>query len=62
MKKSGMANKALREAFDAMVIITAWGEACYRTYQDVPMGMPSDVERKVKAALKALRRERAKGK
>mgnify|MGYP001580764556 FL=1 len=44
-------------AFDAMVIVAHWGQPCYRTANDVPMGMPKHVEKKVRAALKALRRE-----
>ena len=44
-------------AFDAMVIVAHWGQPCYRTANDVPMGMPKEVEKKVRAALKALAKE-----
>lgn len=47
----------LREAFDAMVIVTSWGQPCYRTGNGIPMGMPKRVERKVRAALLAERSE-----
>lgn len=53
-------NKVLA-AFDAMVIVARWGQPCYRTLNDVPMGMPKQVEKKVRAALKALRRRDEKG-
>ena len=48
-------------AFDAMVIVAHWGQPCYRTANDVPMGMPKEVETKVRAALKALGRKHEKG-
>ena len=48
-------------AFDAMVIVVRWGQPCYRTANDVPMSMPKDVEKKVRAALKALGRKHEKG-
>lgn len=62
MKKLSQAaiNKVL-EAFDAMVIVAHWGQPCYRTLNDVPMGMPKNVEKKVRTALKALRRRDEKG-
>ena len=58
--KEGWETKVLA-AFDAMVIIAHWGQPCYRTANEVPMGMPKDVERKVRAALKALRGKHEKG-
>ena len=62
MKKLNQAavNKVLA-AFDAMVIVAHWGQPCYRTLNDVPMDMPKHVEKKVRAALKALRRKHEKG-
>ena len=62
MKKLSQAavNKVLA-AFDAMVIIAHWDQPCYRTANDVPMGMPKEVETKVRAALKALGRKHEKG-
>jgi len=40
-KSSDVARKALREAFDAMVIISDWGTPFYRTDIGIPMGMPN---------------------
>jgi hypothetical protein len=44
---------ALREAFDAMVIVTPQGQPCYRTSNGIPQGMPKAIERKVRRALAA---------
>ena len=60
-KSSDVARKALREAFCAMVIVTRWGQPCYRTLDGVPQGMPEHIEKKVRAALKALRSDDEKG-
>jgi hypothetical protein len=43
----------LRAALDAMVIVTAQGQPCYRTSNDIPQGMPKKVERIVRRALRS---------
>ena len=48
--------KKLLAAFNAMVFVAHWGQPCYRTANDVPMGMPKKVEKAVRAALTALKR------
>ena len=62
MKKLNQAAvKKVLAAFDAMVIVARWGQPCYRTANDVLMGMPKDVETKVRAALKAWGGKHEKG-
>ena len=48
--------KKLLAAFDAMVIVAHWGQPCYRTANDVPMGMPRKVEKVVRTALRTLKK------
>ena len=46
--------KLLVAAIDAMVIVTAQGQPCYRTSNGIPQGMPRQVERIVRRALEVL--------
>ena len=56
MKLSQKTVTKLVEAFNAMVVVRYWGQPCYRTANDVPMGMPRKVEKVVRAALKTLKK------
>ena len=57
--KPATINKLLA-AFDAMIMVAHWGQPCYRTANDVPMGMPKKVEKVVIVALRALKGESGK--